>query len=53
MQIEDIKDLGQAKSICYDQLRILNVTQRNIQALEEKIAELEKETEVEETSIID
>jgi hypothetical protein len=42
MQIEDIKTIEQAKSMCYDQVILLNQTQRNIQILEARIAELSK-----------
>jgi hypothetical protein len=43
MNIEDIKTIEQAKAICYDQIRLLNQTQQNIQMLEARISQLEEE----------
>ena len=43
MELSDIKTVEQAKALAFDQLMILEQTQRNLQALNARITELSKE----------
>lgn len=40
MQIEDIKTVEQAQALAYQQIKLLNQAQQNLQILEARITEL-------------
>ena len=46
MDISKITDVKELKSLAYDNLAQLEVTQTNLRALNERIAQLSKENEV-------
>lgn len=44
MDIKDIKTVEQAKALCYDAIQAIEIQQRNLQALQARIQELQNET---------
>ena len=43
MDIKDIKTIEQAKALCYDAIQAIEIQQRNLQALQSRIQELQSE----------
>lgn len=42
MKLEDIKTVEQAKALAFDQIQLIEQSQHNLRALQERIAQLDK-----------